>query len=118
VFLNDASDKDAEAIVSLLVQMASKREKDGFRAFVYFLDGNASELKALNKKLKADSIALALIPKKDLKETLGLYKINESAKSTVLVYLNREIKAKIVNFDAKKDSEKLKEAINSVCDGK
>lgn len=118
MFLNGADEKTTEHIITILSQSAKNYEKQGFRAFVYLLNGSPKQLKALNKKLKADNIALALIAPNAKDDTLKLYKVNKKAKSTVFVYLNREIKAKWVNYDPKTDSKDFKKAISKVSEKK
>ena len=85
-----------------------------FKAFVLFVKDTPEHLKALNKGEKADNTALCLLKGKD-DESLRFYKVNPAAKSTVLVYKDREVKASFVDFDAKRDSEKLKQAIAASC---
>lgn len=114
MFLNGADAGDAKALVKTLSEQAKKH--DGFRAFVYFLDGTPEQLKKLNKELGADNIALALIPPGAREDTMKMYKVNPAAKSTVLVYLNRNIKKNMVNFNPKRDTESLESAISKVCE--
>jgi hypothetical protein len=113
VFLNSADDDDVRSVVSLLAKKA--KEHESFRAFVYFLDGRPEQLKKLNDELQANSIALALIPDSDLDETLELYDINTKAKSTVLVYKDREVTYKVVNYN-EKDADQVMKAIDKICD--
>jgi len=114
VFLNGADASDAKSLVKTLSEQAKKH--DGFRAFVYFLDGTPEQLKKLNRELGVDNIALALIPPGSRKDTLKMYEVNPEAKSTVLVYLNRNIKKNMVNFNPKRDTEALKNAISKICE--
>ena len=55
MFLNKADEEDVKAIVRLLSAKAEEHKEDGFRAFVYFLDGTPNKLKKLNAELKADN---------------------------------------------------------------
>lgn len=115
MFLNGADEEDVKAIVRLLSAKAEEHKEDGFRAFVYFLDGTPEQLMKLNSELKADNIALALLPDEERAETLELYAINEKAQSTVMVYKAREVTEKVVNFENDKDGETVKGAIDEVC---
>ena len=115
MFLNEADEEDVKAIVRLLSAKAEEHKEDGFRAFVYFLDGTPNKLKKLNAELKADNIALALLPDEERAETLELYDINEKARSTVMVYKAREVTEKVVNFQDDEDGETVKGAIDKVC---
>jgi hypothetical protein len=116
VFLNNADDEDVKDIIRLLSAKAEEHREAGFKAFVYFLDGTPEQLKKLNAELKADNIALALIPDKERAETLELYAVNEKAQSTVLVYKSREVTEKVVNFQDDEDGETVKGAIDKICE--
>jgi hypothetical protein len=76
VFLNSADGDDVRSIVKLLSEKAKEHKR--FRAFVYFLNGSPKQLKKLNDELQSDSIALALIPKSDVKDPEALRDQHES----------------------------------------
>ena len=114
MFLNGTDKDTAKNVVKVLSQMATKHEKQGFRAFVYFLNGTPKQLKELNKQLKSDNIALALLDPNAEDDSLALYKINKKAKSTIFVYHRRIIDAKWVNYNPKKDEGALRKAITKV----
>ncbi len=116
MFLNGAEEDDVKDIVRLLSAKAEEHKEAGFRAFVYFLDGTPEQLKKLNSELKADNIALALIPDEERAETLELYAINKKAESTVIVYKAREVTEKVVNFRDDEDGETVKGAIDKICE--
>ena len=113
MFLKSADDEDVRSVVKLLSEKANEHED--FKAFVYFLDGTPDQLKKLNEELQADSIALALIPDDELEETLELYDVNTEVQSTVLVYKNREVTHKVVNY-TDEDADEIKKAIDTICD--
>lgn len=92
-----------------------EHQDDELFAFVFFLEGTQDELKALNDELGADNIALGLIPTEAKDKTQKLYKLNPDVESTLFVYRAREVEHVIVDFDASKDSDQLKEAIQAVC---
>ena len=102
--------------MKLLREQAGRYGKSGFHAFVYILDGTPEQLKALNKELKADNVALALIPKADKKETLELYDIDPKAESTVIVYKSRTVTKTFTNFKDNKHGKSLRNAISKVCE--
>lgn len=84
-----------------------------FKAFIFFVDGSESKLKALNNKLKASNIALGILDGVDA-EGMKLYKVNPKAKSTVFLYEDRIIKAKFVNYQLA-DEAKLSKKIELIC---
>jgi hypothetical protein len=47
-------------------------------------------------------------------EGMSLYKINPEARTTILVYKNRTVESKMVDYDAKKDQAKLVKLIDRV----
>ena len=113
MFLNNADDETVRTLVKTL--SAKAKQHNRFRAFVYFQNVKPESLKKLNKELGADNIALCMFEKKEREKSLKLYKINPKAKSTVMVYLNRDITANIVNFNPKKDKKALEGAIDKIC---
>lgn len=115
MFLNGASDKDVRSILTLLSEKKKEHDKQGFMAFVFFLDGTPDQLKKLNKELKLDNIALCLLTDKERQSTLKGYGINPKAKSTFLIYDARVLKDKVVNYDAQKNAAYVKKAIDKIC---
>ena len=116
MFLNKADDQNVEELLKLLSSSVKLYKDQNFRAFVYFLDGNEAQIKALNKKLKTDNISLSLITDEERKSTLKGYKINSKAKSTIMLYVTRQVKSRMVNFEkGAKDENALKKAIKDLC---
>lgn len=76
-----------------------------------YKQATAAQLQALNKKVKADNVALTTLKAND--ESLTGYKISADpkVKTTVIVYKQRKVTKVFVNFDAKKDAAALKSAI-------
>ena len=87
--------------------------KDEFKAFLLFENAKPDALKALNKQTHGDDVALCLL-KGSSDPAMGQYKVSPSAHSTVLVYRNRTVVAKFVNWTPK-DAAKLQAAIASAC---
>ena len=114
MFINDADEEDVRALVRVLSESREKYKDQKFRAFLLFVDREKSELIKLNQDEKSDNIALTQLKGKD-DEAIEAYKVNPEAKSTVFVYKKRILAAKIVNFDPKKDKQKLVDAIAEVC---
>lgn len=116
MFIKDANDKDVEALVKLLSNSRTRYKDKSFRAFIYLLGADESKAKALSKKTGATNIAFALLTDKERADTLKMYKINPKAKTTLFVYDDRIISAKLVNFKAgSKDEAALNQAIEEVC---
>ena len=92
--------------------MKSQSSKE-FKAFVLFTQDTPDHLKALNAAAKSDDVALCLLKGKSDK-ALSSYKIDPGAKNTVLVYRDRKVTAKFVNWTPK-DAQKLQAAIDSTC---
>lgn len=85
-----------------------------FKAFIFFVNGSEEKLKSLSKEEKAGNIALGILDSEE-HEGMKLYKINPKAKSTVLLYTNRNIKAKFVNYKGKEEEKKLAKKIELIC---
>lgn len=116
MFIRYADKDDSDAIIKLLSEARLKYAKQGFRAFVYFLDKDEDELRAMNKALKADNIALALLTDEERDKTLGKYKVHGKARSTILVHKDRVVTERIVDFDVNSDDpETLIRAIKAIC---
>lgn len=112
--MNGASDEDIKSLVKTLSAAAAKHEKAEFKAFVIFTSGSEADLKKLNKELKADNVALTLVD--GLKaDGVQKFKVNPAAKSTVIIYRDRTVKAKIVNYNAKSDAKTLSQKIDLIC---
>lgn len=109
VFLNGASDEDVRSLVRTLSAGVKNSGKSDFKAFVVFIDGDAEKIKKLNKEEKADNVAMIVLSPKD--DGYSAYKINPKAKSTVLVYADRVVTAKFVDYNAKKNQAELVKAI-------
>lgn len=112
--MNGASDEDIKSLVKTLSAAAAKHKKAEFKAFVIFTRGSDADLKKLNKELKADNIALTTV---DGLRADGMrkYNVNPAAKSTVFLYRDRTVKAKIVNYNAKSDAKTLSSKIDLIC---
>ena len=93
-----------------------KSGKADFKAFIFFIDGDAEKIKKLNKEEKADNIAMGILPSKD--EGVTGYKLNLKAKSTVFVYTKRVVTAKFVDYNAKKNAPDLSKQIEKAYSGK
>ena len=93
-----------------------KSGKADFKAFIFFIDGDAEKIKKLNKEEKADNIAMGILPSTD--DGIKGYKINPKAKSTVLVYTKKSVTAKFVDYSAKKNAADLAKQIEKAYSGK
>lgn len=115
MFIKNATDSEIASLLKTLSSAVTRHKDDGFRVFVYFESKSPDELKALNKKLKTDNVALAIIPKKDRKSTYQMYAVNPQADSTVIVYQSRNVLTSMANYQAKDDSKALLAAIAKAC---
>ena len=114
MFLNRADGLDTQTIVKVLSQAAEKYKASGFKAFVFFLKKDERRIKELNHLLEADNIALGVIPLESQQETLDKYKIHKKAKSTIIIYKDLEVTANFVNFDSRRDTPLLKNALKAI----
>lgn len=90
--------------------------KDEFKAFLLFENAKPKALKAYNQETGGDNVGLCLL-KGSSDPAMAQYKVSSSVQNTVLVYRNRTVVAKFVNWTAK-DSAKLQAAIDSACAAK
>lgn len=119
VWLNNDSPENAAAIAKTLQGTMEAHKDSKLKTFMIFVapgsDTDAKNIQAVAAKAKTSDVALAWLPKND--EAVEAYKINTSSevKNTILLYRDREVKAKFVNLKADEAGlAKLKEAIGGL----
>lgn len=118
VWVNKDDAKNVETIVKTLdTAMVSNKDKK-LKAFVIFVDADGakhqSEIAAIADKQKAKDVMLAYISPDN--EAVSAYKVNvaDDVKNTVMLYRNRTVTAKHVNFVA--DEKGLTELQKDIAD--
>ena len=118
VWVNGSPDKGIATLAANLdKQMADLNKKElKFKSFMIFKAGDEKKLQgdlaSLAKVQALSKVALTWVPKNS--EALELYKINPEARTTVLVYKDRQVTRKFVNIDVEKDMKALDAAIQQI----
>jgi len=113
-FINNLQEPETEKWVSKFEQL---NQKWGNQLKVYLIFGNANNigeertktvLEKLGSKLKLKHLALTYVPSFDDRESdIYLAKINPDVRNTIIIYKNRSIIDKFINFDANKENYRL-----------
>ena len=113
VFAPDTKDPQLGPLLQLLENARNQYKATDMKAFAAFWAEKPEALEKLNSTLKIDGVGLTLL-KGSSDPALQDYAIDTHHKTTVIVYKNRRVTASFVNYDAKKDEAKLKEALQAI----
>ena len=99
----------AEKLVGELQKIVDARKDKGLKSFVVFMSGPEAK-EAIQKigKEKKTTIPLVFLPKGTKEEDIASYKINPSAKNTVLLWKGMSVQGNFVDVDASKLSSLAK----------
>ncbi|MBA3726154.1 MAG: hypothetical protein H0W86_06800 [Armatimonadetes bacterium] len=102
VWVNGDDSKNVASIAKLLHESVEGNMASEFKGFVIFLSGQA-DAEALAKETGYEDIASTFIAKDS--KAVAAYKINldPEVKNTILVYKDKKVSAKFVNFVADKN---------------
>jgi protocatechuate 3,4-dioxygenase beta subunit len=107
VFLNtDADWENATAICKRLEDESKKRKSKKFKAYLVYTNPAKLSIKELESKLEKfasdlsiKNMAITYVPSiNDKKTEMNLNKVNPETKNTIIVYNNRMVFDKFVNF--------------------
>ncbi|HLK57841.1 MAG TPA: hypothetical protein VKU00_14840 [Chthonomonadaceae bacterium] len=112
-FINGDATKSAKLVADLQKIMDSHKDK-GLKSFVVFMSG--PEAKDAIQKIaeeKKTTIPLVLLPKGTKEEDIAAYKINASAKNTVLLWKGMTVQSNFVDVDSSKISQ-IEKAVDTM----
>ncbi len=113
VFAANSQAADLPALLQVLQSATQTYQSKELKAFALFWNEKAEKLKTFNQKFKVDQVGLALLNGAE-DPALSLYQVKTSNATTVVVYKDRKVTASFVNYQAKRDAAKLKEALRAI----